>query len=200
MDLVIATLQPEYPENASAPAPSRERVGSGESIVLGVSIWDFTDYRAYLKHAFAAAKAQGTPVSNRWLARQLGLKSFSFITMMLQGKRNLTRVNREKLARMLGLSGEEGDYFAALVEFNQARNADDRDRALRSLSLLQRPGHRRVVSNQVLTLSPEGYVRLCGLIQELGGKADAVSMPEQGGLPRYGLGLQLFPIPPETSF
>lgn len=167
---------------------------------MGISIWDFADYRTYLKQAFAAAKAQGTPVSNRWLARQLGLKSFSFITMMLQGKRNLTRANREKLARLLGLSGEEGDYFAALVEFNQARTADDRDRALRSLSLLQRPGLRRMITGRVLALSPAGYVRLCGLIQELCGKAEAVSVEEQGDTPCYSLGVQLFPVPPETSF
>jgi uncharacterized protein (TIGR02147 family) len=101
-------------------------------------IWDFTDYRAFLKDVIAAAKAGGQPISNRWIARELGINSTSYATLLLQGKRNLNRINAGKLSRLLGLSKSESNYFEALVEFNQAGKPEDRDRASRNLLALQR--------------------------------------------------------------
>lgn len=157
-------------------------VGSDEPPLQAVAIWDYLDYRAFLRDSFAAARAMGNPVSNRWLARRLGFRSFSFITMLLQGKRNLTRPNRERFARLLGLDAAEEAYFAALVEHNQARLVLDRERALQSLALLRRPAPegRQVFGSHSLSeagaelvrrLIDEFQVRLEQLASECPGEA-----------------------------
>ena len=103
-------------------------------------VWEFNDYRTYLKEAIVSAKAAGRPISNRWFAKELGVNSSAFITLVLQGKRNLNKNVSARLARLLDLSKSEGAYFESLVEFNQARKLADRDRCYRALLLLRKRG------------------------------------------------------------
>lgn len=182
--------------HAPPAAEARPWFGNGEPALMPVSIWDYTDYRVFLRESFSAAKAMGNPVSNRWLAKRLGFKSFSFITMLLQGKRNLTRPNREKFARLLGLNAEESDYFAALVDYNQARSEEDRERAMRGLAMLQRPGNRRSISGLNLSATDEGYRRIRELMAEFLERAEALAQLGDGEAREYRFNVQFFPLTP----
>jgi hypothetical protein len=176
---------------------------SAEPALDAVSIWDYLDYRAFLRDSFAAARAMGNPVSNRWLARRLGFRSFSFITMLLQGKRNLTRPNRERFARLLGLDSQAEAYFAALVEYNQARLPLDRERALQALSMLRKPGAGRTGLSKELRLDEDGYRLLRELLEEFRIRAEAIAENIEGsggeGERDYRLELRLFPLAPAAT-
>lgn len=175
------------------PAFHGEWLGSGESPVMPVSVRDYTDYRAFLRDSFAAAKAMGNPVSNRWLARRLGFRSFSFITMLLQGKRNLTKPNRGKFARLLNLDAGDAEYFSALVECNQAVDPEDKERALLRLAALQQPAEDRLLATADLKVGPEGRARIEALLDEFRRRAEAIAADDPGEGTEYRLDVRLFP-------
>lgn len=178
----------------AAPDTHGEWLGSGESFVTPRSIRAYTDYRAFLRDSFASAKAMGNPVSNRWLARRLGFRSFSFITMLLQGKRNLTKPNREKFARLLNLDPADTQYFSALVEYNQALDADDKERALQRLTFLQRPGENPVLAATTLRVTPEGRARIEALVEEFRQRAESIAADDPGEGTELRLDIRLFPL------
>lgn len=112
-------------------------------------VWEFIDYRSYLKQAIVAAKSAGRPLSNRWFARELGVNSSAFVTLVLQGKRTLNKPVAAKLAKLLGFPKVEAAYFEGLVEFNQARTLTERDHHYRTLMLHRARGDvQRLSSDQ----------------------------------------------------
>jgi uncharacterized protein (TIGR02147 family) len=54
-----------------------------------VNVFDFIDYREYLKAYFEDRKASDPKFSHRWLAGRLDLSTSNFILLVMQGKRNL---------------------------------------------------------------------------------------------------------------
>jgi uncharacterized protein (TIGR02147 family) len=87
----------------------------------------YTDYRTYLKDVLEDRKQRGLPCSNRWFAQRAGMQSTSWLTLLLQGKKGLSKVSAAKLSKILGHSALQCRYFEALVEFNQAKTAGTRE-------------------------------------------------------------------------
>jgi uncharacterized protein (TIGR02147 family) len=87
-----------------------------------ISIFDYTNYRNYLRDAFAERKKALPCFSHRYLSAKLGISSSNQILLVIQGKRNLTESVREKLSKFLGLSSQEDEYFEYLASFLHAKN------------------------------------------------------------------------------
>jgi uncharacterized protein (TIGR02147 family) len=85
------------------------------------SIFDFTDYRAYLAAHYTWQRSLGT-YSHRTFAQKAGLKSRSYMRLVLTGKRNLTPQSLAQFTRALEFKPSEANAFAALVNYNQARD------------------------------------------------------------------------------
>jgi uncharacterized protein (TIGR02147 family) len=78
---------------------------------------DYTEYRKSVRSSY----------SYRQVARRSGFKSPDYLTMILAGKRKLTRPNALSLANALEIKTQERNYFLALVEWNQASTASERE-------------------------------------------------------------------------
>jgi uncharacterized protein (TIGR02147 family) len=100
------------------------------------NMFDYTDYRAFLRDAYLERKGRG--LSHRWLARHAGLSSPSFLTAVMDGKKNLARPTAQRVAVALSLTGDAAEYFETLVERDQARDPLDRRRLDASLARLRR--------------------------------------------------------------
>jgi len=93
------------------------------------SLYDYLDYRAYLRDWFEAKKAANPRYSHRVFVRRTGRRSPSVLKHVIDGKRNLTPETTDGFTKALGLDEEEAVFFAALVQLNQATTAVKRNAA-----------------------------------------------------------------------
>ena len=98
-----------------------------------VSIFDYVDYRLFLKEWFEAAKSTRASMSYRKLSQLAGLKSTNFILLIIQGKGNLSEETGLKIAQALKLNKHETEFFRNLILFNQAEDPETKDRHYRQL-------------------------------------------------------------------
>src|SRR5689334_15492685 len=93
-----------------------------------ISVFQFADFRAYLRDYYANRKAHDAGFSHRAFARSAGFSSPNFLKLVMEGERNLGPKSIAPFARACGLTGEAADYFAELVAFNEARSREERER------------------------------------------------------------------------
>jgi uncharacterized protein (TIGR02147 family) len=93
------------------------------------SVYEYTDYRAYLRDYYVAEKARRPAFSYRYFARRAGHTSPNFLKLVIEGKRNLGPARITAFARALELDVEEASFFADLVSFGQAKNDDTKTKA-----------------------------------------------------------------------
>ena len=92
-----------------------------------VNVFDFTDYRNYLKAYFEERKKNDRKFSHRWLARQLDLSTSNLLWLVMKGKRNLSAALCHKIAAVFKLSRNETEYFENMVDFIQAKTNSEKD-------------------------------------------------------------------------
>lgn len=105
----------------------------------------YTDYRAYLRDLVGERRKKGQPCSNRWFAARAGMHSTSWLTSLLQGRKGLSQASAGKLSKALGHTPLQTRYFAALVEFNQAKGPADRRAGFLRLQAMARLSDPRLV-------------------------------------------------------
>lgn len=84
-------------------------------------LFDYLDYRLYLKEYYADRKAGEKGYTFRSMAAQMGFGSSNYLMLVMQGKRNLGRESLDKVAEGLRLGKKEAEYFSYLVFFDQAK-------------------------------------------------------------------------------
>lgn len=103
-----------------------------------IDVFDYVDYRAYLRDFYRAKKAESRAFSFRQFSRRAKLKSPNALKRVMEGDRNLTRDMARKFARACGLEGDAREYFEHLVDFEQAKTVAERDAAYAELSGFRR--------------------------------------------------------------
>lgn len=93
-----------------------------------IDVFQYLDYRAYLRDWYAAHNKDGRSFSFRAFARRAGLKSPNYLKLVMDGERNLTPQTAERFAKGLGLEGDGAGYFIDLVGFNQASSQAERNK------------------------------------------------------------------------
>jgi uncharacterized protein (TIGR02147 family) len=93
------------------------------------SVYEYTDYRAFLRDHFAASKKQKPFYSHRYFARHAGFASSNFIKLVMGGQRNVGPAAVEGLVGALKLGGDEASFFRDLVTLDQAETLAERNRA-----------------------------------------------------------------------
>ena len=83
-------------------------------------LYQYTDYRAFLRDWFAHAKETSPAMSYRFLAKRLNIDP-GFLVHIVQGNKHLAEKNIAPLAHIMGLGKRETAYFARLVLFGKAR-------------------------------------------------------------------------------
>lgn len=83
-------------------------------------LFQYTDYRAFLRDWLWQAKEETPAISYRFLARRLKIDP-GFLVHIFQGHKHLSETHLPGMVRVLGLDGRQGDYFQRLVAFGRAR-------------------------------------------------------------------------------
>lgn len=86
------------------------------------SVFEYLDYRAYLRGWYQEQKAARRGLGYRAIAAKVGYSSPGFFTQIIQGKTNISRETAEGFAELTGLKGRHRDYFLTLVVWNQAKD------------------------------------------------------------------------------
>lgn len=92
-----------------------------------VSVFEYDDYRTFLKDWFKDAKERNPSFSYRALSKKADFRSSNFFMLVMQGKRNLSEESIKHLVIALNLNRQEEDFFRNLVFFNQAHTLDDKN-------------------------------------------------------------------------
>lgn len=101
-------------------------------------VFDFIDYRTFLKAYYEAAKVNVPSFSYRYFSRRAGFSSPNFLKLVIDGKRNLGSDSVDQIGEAIRLTAEEQHFFANLVGFNQATTASDKNRHFERLAASRR--------------------------------------------------------------
>jgi uncharacterized protein (TIGR02147 family) len=105
-------------------------VASGDA----VHIFEYLDYRQYLRDFYAAQKARSKSFSHRGFSRRAGLRSSNYLSLVMKGERDLSSEMAPRFAKACGLLRSEADFFCDLVAYCQAQSTDERHRAYERLA------------------------------------------------------------------
>jgi uncharacterized protein (TIGR02147 family) len=122
----------------------RTQGGSGP-----VSVFDFLDYRAFLRAYYEAAKKRRGGYSFRTFAKRAGLKSPNFFKLVMDGQRNLGVDSVARFAEALDLENEEQTFFADLVAFAQADDNTEKNRVFERIAASRRFRSARRIDSMV---------------------------------------------------
>jgi uncharacterized protein (TIGR02147 family) len=90
-------------------------------------VFDFTDYRLYIKTLFEYEKSVGE-FSYAVFAMRAGFQARSYLRTVITGKRNLSTAAIDKVIVGFNLSLNESEAFRCLVYFNQSQTFTERTR------------------------------------------------------------------------
>lgn len=91
------------------------------------SVFDYIDYREFLKDMFSYKKKTAPSYSYRFFSRLAGFSSPNFLKLVMDNQRNLTSPSIAGIAKGFKLKKPERDFFENLVYMNQAANHAERD-------------------------------------------------------------------------
>ncbi len=98
-------------------------------------IFDFADYRTYLKQVALDRRAKNPNYSFRAMAKQLNLAP-STLSEVIKGKKNLSLETATAIAHRLGLQNTEAEYFSLLVQLESAKDHEFKESLQRKLHTL----------------------------------------------------------------
>ncbi len=90
-------------------------------------IYSFISYRRYLAEFYQFKKRTEQGFSYRQFSAAVGVKMPNFLPWLIDGTRNLGETTMPMVVSALGLSQEEGEYFALLVKFDQSKIQSERE-------------------------------------------------------------------------
>jgi uncharacterized protein (TIGR02147 family) len=93
---------------------------------INSDIFNYSDYRAFLKDYFAFKKAESKRFTFSLFAAVTGFASPSFLKLVMENRKNLTKPSVLKIARGLRMRKKPAQYFEDLVFFNQAASLEDK--------------------------------------------------------------------------
>jgi uncharacterized protein (TIGR02147 family) len=105
------------------------------------AIYDYLDYRSFLKDMFCFRKWKDNYFSYRYFAGKSGFSSPNYLKLVIDGDRNLTNNSIAKIAKGFKLKIQEREYFENLVFMNQAQDHEERDRYYRKMMSAKGFGH-----------------------------------------------------------
>src|SRR3954469_15509359 len=101
------------------------------------SVFDYTDYRKYLRDYYDWAKENKKGFSHRAFMAKTGMSGPNYFKRVMDGVHDLTDNSIPKFAAALDLADSEANYFRHLVYFNQAKTLEDKDRHFGELMQLK---------------------------------------------------------------
>jgi len=138
------------------------------------SIFEYLDYRLYLREVYTYEKARRPQFSFRFFSRQAGFSSPNFLKLVMDGQRNLGKDSVERFCKALHLSAEESRFFGDLVALNQAASNDEANRAFERVSQSRRFQKARKIDGGMFEYLSNWFYPA---IRELAGREDFKDEP-----------------------
>lgn len=104
-------------------------------------IYDYSDYRLFLKDFIDEKKESNAAFSYRYLAQKAGISSSSYYSHVIRNNRNLSKNSIVKTCNALKLKKSEATYFENLVFFNQAKTVDEKNHYFETMVELRKSGN-----------------------------------------------------------
>jgi uncharacterized protein (TIGR02147 family) len=101
-----------------------------------IDVFRYRDYRLFLAAYYQAKKPTG--FSYRGFSKAAALGAPNYLKLVIEGKRNLTPEMAARFAEACALSNDAAEYFVALVHFNQASGAEQKNAAYSKLRAFRR--------------------------------------------------------------
>jgi uncharacterized protein (TIGR02147 family) len=93
-----------------------------------IDLYQYTDYRKYLRDYYEAKRASQKEFTHRHIAQAVGFKSTGTFAQILQGKTNISPQTVSHFVTFLSLKKDEADYFELLVLFSQSKGHAEKKR------------------------------------------------------------------------
>jgi uncharacterized protein (TIGR02147 family) len=119
------------------------------------ALFEYTDFREYLKDFYLQKKNVNTTYSYRIFAEHAGFRDKSCIYSVMKGNRKLPSAGVFKLCRYFKFKRHEEEYFSTLVSFNQAQNNREKSHYFEKLCSLRHTGDKQ--ASHLRTLRREQY-------------------------------------------
>ncbi len=126
-------------------------------------VYEFLDYRAFLRAYVESKRAENPNYSIRSIAYRLECDP-GFFNRILNGKRNLSRAHALRLGEILKLTKKELRYFVQLVQFCQAKTQAEKDRLFAELEMMRDMKVAQVTTRQYEIYSHWYYIVLRELL------------------------------------
>ncbi|MBK9575474.1 MAG: TIGR02147 family protein [Fibrobacteres bacterium] len=97
-------------------------IGDMREAGSGKPIFWYMDYRLWLRDWLARARiARPLVVSSRWMAMQLNMDQ-TLVSKILVGERHLSHSRIQAMCDLVGLSGDEAEYFRQMVHYAKSKD------------------------------------------------------------------------------
>jgi uncharacterized protein (TIGR02147 family) len=106
------------------------------------NIFEYENYRFFLKDQFAYSKQSLPHFSYRYFSQKAGFSSPNFLKLVTEGKRNLSSQSIERFANAFKLNMSEKEFFESLVYFNQA--TEEQQKTLWAKKILRCRGFQQI--------------------------------------------------------
>ncbi|MBL7546012.1 MAG: TIGR02147 family protein [Bdellovibrionaceae bacterium] len=110
-------------------------------------IYDFLDYREFLKATYEYNKSTMAGFSFAAWAKKGSFKSRSFLRLVMLGKRNLTAESLPSVLNVLSLNKTQSHYFHLLVQYNQSNSYQSREFFFKKLIQIRGTKENKIVQN-----------------------------------------------------
>jgi len=91
-----------------------------------VSIYDYTDYRLYLRDYYEEQKARNPAFSYRYFAKKAGFNSSGLYKDIVDGRTGITRSLILRFSTAMKLTKKQEEYFETMVYFNEAKMVEEK--------------------------------------------------------------------------
>lgn len=103
-----------------------------------VNLYEYTDYRAYLRDFYLREKEKNRSYSYRVFANRAKLASPNYLKLVIDGARRITDKNLPTFVRGLRLTGEDAEYFRNLVFYQEAEDVEAKNAHLENMVKIRR--------------------------------------------------------------
>lgn len=127
-----------------------------EASKQSLNIYDYLDFRKFLKDLTQELKSKRQFNLKRF-SDKAGIRSQGFLKMVIDGDRRLTPDMSEAFCRALNIKAREKLYFDTLVQYNQARDPDQRREYFEMLNDLRPKSERFSLEKKLHRYLTHGY-------------------------------------------
>jgi len=121
-------------------------------------VFDYSDYHIYLDDWMRARKAARGSFSYQEFANRAGMKSRSFLRLVCKGEKQLSSAAAMRVSEAIRHTLREAEYFAVLVDLNNARTLAEKRLHLDRLRKIHKPSRGTLLSVQQYDLFGKWYV------------------------------------------